>query len=129
MSADRKIMKNINKKQIVVAISGGFDPVHVGHIRLIKEAKKLGDKLVVILNNDNLIKNKKTYVFMNQKERKQILESIKDVDEVVLSSHPRNPKDTSVSADLLKIKPDSKESGAKRNERGRLLRLANGRKS
>jgi len=106
VSADRKIMKNINKKQIVVAISGGFDPVHVGHIRLIKEAKKLGDKLVVILNNDNLIKNKKTYVFMNQKERKQILESIKDVDEVVLSSHPRNPKDTSVSADLLKIKPD-----------------------
>ena len=41
------------KKKIIVAVSGGFDPVHVGHIRLFKEAKKLGDELVVILNNDN----------------------------------------------------------------------------
>lgn len=95
-----------NKKQVVVAVSGGFDPIHVGHVRLIQEVKKLGDKLVVILNNDNWLKNKKTHVFMNQKERKEILESIKEVDEVVLSGHSRNIKDMSVSLELLKIRPD-----------------------
>ncbi len=95
-----------DKKQIVVAVSGAFDPIHIGHIRLIKEAKKLGDKLVVILNNDNWLKNKKTHVFMHQNERKEILEAIQGVDEVILSSHPHNPKDMSVSAELLKIKPD-----------------------
>lgn len=102
----RSAMAHKNKKQVTVAISGGFDPIHVGHIRLIQEAKKLGDKLVVILNNDKWLKKKKTHVFMNQKERKEILESIKEVDEVVLSGHSRNSKDMSVSEELLKIKPD-----------------------
>lgn len=95
-----------DKKYTVVAISGAFDPIHIGHIRLIQDAKKLGDKLVVILNNDNWLRNKKTQVFMDQKERKEILEAIEGVDEVVLSSHLPDPKDMSVSVELLKIKPD-----------------------
>ena len=95
-----------NKKQIVVAVSGAFDPIHIGHIRLIKEARKLGDRLVVILNNDNWLQNKKTHVFMHQKERKEILEAIEEVDEVIVSGHSVNPKDMSISAELLKIKPD-----------------------
>ena len=41
------------KKQIIVAVSGGIDPLHIGHVRMFEEAKKFGDKLVVILNNDN----------------------------------------------------------------------------
>ncbi|OGM96650.1 MAG: hypothetical protein A3B86_04700 [Candidatus Yanofskybacteria bacterium RIFCSPHIGHO2_02_FULL_38_22b] len=95
-----------NKKPIVVAVSGGFDPIHIGHIRLIRQAKKLGDKLVVILNNDNWLKKKKGYIFMHQKERKEILESINGVDEVILTSHKLNPEDMSVSEELLKIKPN-----------------------
>ena len=95
-----------NKKKIIVAVSGGFDPIHIGHIRLLKEAKKLGDKLVVILNNDSWLRNKKTHVFMCQKERKEILEAIKGVDEVILSNHSSNSKDMNVSAELFKIKPD-----------------------
>src|SRR3989338_11499152 len=94
----------VNKKRTIVAVSGGFDPIHIGHIRLIKEAKKLGDKLVVILNNDNWLKNKKTQIFIHQKERKEILEAVREVDEVVLSNHPRNPKDMSVSGELIKIR-------------------------
>ena len=43
---------------IVVAVSGGFDPVHIGHVRLFNKAKKLGDVLVVILNNDNWLHKK-----------------------------------------------------------------------
>lgn len=95
-----------NNKKTIVAISGAFDPIHIGHIRLIKEAKKLCDKLIVILNNDNWLQNKKTHVFMHQKERKEILEAIEEVDEVILSSHSHNTKDMSVSMELLKIKPD-----------------------
>jgi cytidyltransferase-like protein len=40
------------QEKIVVAVSGGFDPLHIGHVRYIEEARKLGDELVVILNND-----------------------------------------------------------------------------
>lgn len=103
-----------NKKQIVVAVSGGFDPIHIGHVRLFKEAKRLGDKLVVILNNDNWLKNKKTQVFMHEKERKEILEAIKEVDKVVLSNHSHSPKDMSVSGELLKIKPNIFVKGGNR---------------
>lgn len=98
-------MKKSIPKPIVVAISGAFDPIHIGHIRLIREAKKLGDKLVVILNNDNWLKERKTQIFMHQKERQEILKAIKEIDEVILSDHPRNPKDASVSKEILKIRP------------------------
>jgi len=52
------------KKPIVVAVSGGFDPIHIGHVRMIQEARKLGDKLVVIINNDHCLTHKKGYAFM-----------------------------------------------------------------
>jgi len=65
-----------------VVVSGGFDPVHVGHLRLFKEAKKFGDHLTVILNTDNFLKNKKGYFFMPFKERKEIISSFSCVDKV-----------------------------------------------
>ena len=91
-----------------------MDPIHIGHIRLIRAAKKLGDKLVVILNNDNWLKKKKTHIFMHQKERKEILEALEEVDEVVISHHPHNPKDMSVSKEILRIKPDIFANGGDR---------------
>ncbi|OGN33522.1 MAG: hypothetical protein A3G51_02450 [Candidatus Yanofskybacteria bacterium RIFCSPLOWO2_12_FULL_43_11b] len=106
-----------NKRQIIVAVSGAFDPIHIGHIRLIKEAKRLGDKLVVILNNDNWLLNKKTQVFIHQNERKEILEAIKEVGEVIISSHSANPKDMSVSRELFKIKPDIFVKGGDRKSK------------
>jgi len=108
--------KNKKQKPIIVAVSGGFDPVHIGHIRLFREAKKLGNKLVVILNNDNWLLAKKGYVFMPEKERKEILEALADVDEVILSSHPKNPKDLSVSQELLKMKPHIFANGGDRSK-------------
>src|SRR3989338_1682590 len=95
-----------SRKQVIVAVSGGMDPIHIGHIRLIQDAKKLGDKLIVILNNDNWLKKKKGHIFMHQNERKEILEAIKGVDEVILTDHKPNPSDMSVSKELAKIKPD-----------------------
>ena len=98
----------------MVAVSGGFDPLHVGHVRMMQEAKKLGDKLVVILNNDNWIQTKKGCVFMNQKERKELIESIGCVDEVVLTSHAKGTKDMSVCGTLKKVKPDIFANGGDR---------------
>ena len=55
----------------VIAVSGGFDPIHVGHLRMMKQAAKHG-KLTVIINSDKWLTRKKGYVFMNFKERKEI---------------------------------------------------------
>ncbi|MBI5530779.1 MAG: adenylyltransferase/cytidyltransferase family protein [Candidatus Doudnabacteria bacterium] len=103
-----------------VVVSGGFDPLHIGHVEMMKEAKALGDKLIVIINNDNWIKKKKGVPFMEDKERKAIIEAIRYVDEVVISSHPENPqgaKEMSVSAELEKIKPDIFANGGDRDEK------------
>ena len=97
--------RSASKKPIVVAVSGGFDPLHVGHVRMFEAAKKLGNKLVVILNNDNWLQKKKGFVFMPQKERRELIESIKWVDKVVLTGHKPNPTDMSVCAELKKIRP------------------------
>lgn len=104
------------KKRIVVAVSGGFDPVHPGHIRLFREAKKLGDELVVILNNDNWLRKKKSYVFMPEKERKEVIEALRPVDRVVITKHPKNTKDMSVCRELKMIRPDVFANGGDRNK-------------
>ncbi|MGE5297888.1 MAG: adenylyltransferase/cytidyltransferase family protein [Acidobacteriaceae bacterium] len=104
------------KKTSVVAVSGGFDPIHIGHVRMLKEAKALGDELVVIVNNDNWLKKKKGYAFMPEKERLEIIRNIKWVDRAVLTSHKRDPKDMSVVAELIKIKPDIFANGGDRKK-------------
>ncbi len=109
-------MKIDVKNEKIVAVSGGFDPIHVGHIRLLKEAKKLGKKLTVILNNDNWLKKKKRRVFMPQEERKEIIEAMECVDDVILTAHGPNPKDMSVCAELKKIRPDIFANGGDRKE-------------
>lgn len=67
----------------VVAVSGGFDPLHVGHLDLIAEARKLGDHLVVIVNGDEFLRRKKGYAFMPLEDRKRVLRELRLVDEVV----------------------------------------------
>ena len=101
-------------KGIIVAVSGGMDPLHVGHLALFKEAKKLGDTLIVILNNDNWLRAKKGRVFMPAMDRKKIIGELACVDKVVISKHPKNPKDMSVSAELARIKPHIFANGGDR---------------
>lgn len=110
-------MVNKKRKSIVVAVSGGFDPPHIGHVRLFREAKKLGGKLVVILNNDNWLKQKKGIVFMPEQERKEFIEALGCVDKVILTRHPRNPKDTSVCTELKIIRPDVFANGGDRTNK------------
>lgn len=108
-------MPTKKRKKIVVAVSGGFDPVHVGHARLFNEAKRLGDELVVILNNDNWLRKKKGIVFMSEGERKEIIESFRAVDRVVLTKHRPNDPDRSVCRELRLVKPNIFAQGGDRN--------------
>ena len=66
-----------------IAVSGGFDPVHIGHLEMLKQAKEIGDYLIVILNSDKFLLEKKGFVFMPFKERKEILLGFGCVDKVV----------------------------------------------
>ncbi len=111
-----------NKKKIVM-VSGGFDPIHIGHIRLIQEAKKLGDKLVVVINNDNWLISKKGKAFMHQDDRKEIIRAINGVDEVYFTEHPENmdyrdPVQKSICQSLRKIKPHIFANGGDRHPEG-----------
>lgn len=108
------------KKQIVVAVSGGFDPLHYGHVRMFKAAKALGDELVVILNNDNWLKDKKGFPFMHEEERKEIIESIRWVDRVVLTDHKPGEyfKDRSICRTLREVYPDIFANGGDRHPGG-----------
>jgi len=101
----------------IIAVSGGFDPVHIGHIELFENARQLGDHLVVLLNNDNWLQKKKGFVFMNERERKAVLEAMRNVDEVIITSHPQDPVDMSVSAELEQLKPNVFANGGDRNEK------------
>lgn len=73
----------MNKK--IVVTSGYFDPIHVGHIECLEKAKQLGDKLIVIVNNDNQAILKKGKPFMSEEDRCLIVSKLKMVDEVFLS--------------------------------------------
>ena len=94
----------------IVATSGYFDPLHVGHLECLELAKQLGDKLIVIVNSDLQAKLKKGKSFMNQEDRMKIISALKCVDEVFLSID----KDKSQCKSLKYLKPDIFAKGGDR---------------
>lgn len=100
----------MSNKIISVAVSGYFDPIHVGHLDYLELAKELGDKLIVIVNNNHQCKLKKGKPFMDESDRMRILESLSVVDEVFLSID----SDRSVCKSLEEIKPDIFANGGDR---------------
>ena len=98
-------------KEETVCISGGFDPVHVGHLRMIREASKLG-KLIIILNSDEWLKRKKGYAFMPFDERKEILMGFRGVSGV----SSVDDSDGTVCEALARIKPSIFANGGDRKE-------------
>lgn len=96
-----------------VAISGYFDPIHVGHLEYISLSKKLGDYLIVIINNNHQCTLKKGKHFMDENDRAKILEAIEGVDEVFISID----KDRTVCESLEKIRPDIFTNGGDRHNR------------
>jgi|TARA_B110000881_G_scaffold158268_1_gene141157 D-beta-D-heptose 7-phosphate kinase/D-beta-D-heptose 1-phosphate adenosyltransferase len=95
----------------VVAVSGYFDPIHVGHLEYLKMAKNLGDKLIVIVNSDYQAGLKKGTSFMPEDDRLEIVKSLRCVDEVFLSID----KDKSVCKSLEYLKPDIFANGGDRS--------------
>ena len=95
----------------VVAVSGYFDPIHVGHLDYLEMSKKLGDKLVVIVNNNSQCVLKKGKPFMDEKDRVRIVAALNIVDDVFLSID----KDKTVCKSLEAIKPNIFANGGDRS--------------
>ncbi len=96
-------------KKKIVAVSGGFDPIHKGHIKMIREASLLGD-VVVILNSDSWLVKKKGYNFMSFDERTYIAGSIKGV----IMTTGVDDSDGTVCEALRRVKPDIFANGGDR---------------
>ena len=94
----------------IVATSGYFDPLHVGHLESLELAKQLGDKLIVIVNSDLQAKLKKGKSFMEQEDRMKIILALKCVDEVFLSID----KDKTQCESLKYLKPNIFAKGGDR---------------
>ena len=93
-----------------IAVSGYFDPIHVGHLDYLEMSKKLGDKLIVIVNNNNQCVLKKGKPFMDEHDRVRIVAALDIVDEVFLSIDT----DKTVCKSLEAIKPDVFANGGDR---------------
>ena len=74
---------NQDWRKSVIVLSGGFDPVHKGHLRMFREASWLGHHVVVGLNSDEWLSRKKGKPFMKFEERKEILEGFKYINQVL----------------------------------------------
>ena len=102
----------MSKKITSIAVSGYFDPIHVGHLEYLELAKKLGNRLIVIVNNNHQCTLKKGKPFMDELDRVRIVKSLGIVDDVFLSID----NDKSVCRSLEELKPDIFANGGDRFE-------------
>ena len=94
-----------------VMVSGGFDPIHAGHVQMIREASKHGD-VIIVANSDEWLMRKKGYVFMSFEERRAILKEIKGV--IIVAAV--DDTDGTVCDALRKIRPDYFANGGDRGK-------------
>ena len=104
-------------KKVVVAVSGFFNPLHVGHLEMIHKAKKLGDKLIVIVNNDKQVALKGRVPFMPERDRMAIMKALRDVDQVFLAIDDYKLPNGEVPCikSLAKLRPDIFANGGDRH--------------
>ena len=101
--------KYIPGKNPTVMVSGGFDPVHAGHIRMIRDAASFGD-VIVVANSDDWLFRKKGFVFMTFEQRAEILNAIKGV--ILVDSV--DDTDGTVCEAIRRLKPDYFANGGDR---------------
>ena len=94
-----------------IMVSGGFDPVHIGHIRMIIDASKYGD-VIVVANSDSWLFRKKGFVFMEFEQRAEILAAIKGVIKV----SGVDDSDGTVCEAIRRLKPDYFANGGDRKK-------------
>ena len=95
----------------IIALSGGFDPIHIGHLQLFKDASEYGD-VVIILNSDDWLAKRKGYHFMKWREREIILNSIPWVSRVIKV----DDRYGNVCKAIKKLKPDYFGNGGTRKK-------------
>jgi len=102
-------MKDSRNSIKTVMISGGFDPLHVGHLRMIKSAAEYGE-LIVVINSDEWLLRKKGYSFMTWEDRKELIEGYSEVWKVVSV----DDSDNTVCEVLRREQPDFFANGGDR---------------
>ena len=105
-------MRQLIDDKKIVCVSGGFDPIHIGHVRMIQDAAKLGH-VIVIANSDEWLVRKKGYTFMPYEERQEILYAIKGVVDVVEAKDD----DDTVCETLRHLNPHICANGGDRGDR------------
>ena len=111
MTVHREMFDNKEEKKPTVMVSGGFDPVHAGHIRMIRHAAQFGD-VIVIANSDDWLYRKKGFIFMEWAKRVEILNAIKGV--VLVDSV--DDSDGTVCEAIRRLKPDFFANGGDRGK-------------
>ena len=101
-----------DKIKPTIMVSGGFDPVHAGHIRMIRAAAEYGD-VIVIANSDSWLHEKKGFVFMDFNQRAEILNSIKGV--ILVDSV--DDSDGTVCEAIIRLKPTFFANGGDRGKK------------
>lgn len=107
----REMYDEKKQKKPTVMVSGGFDPVHAGHIRMIRDAANFGD-VIVIANSDDWLFRKKGFVFMTFEQRAEILNAIKGV--ILVDSV--DDADGTVCEAIRRLKPDFFANGGDRKK-------------
>ena len=92
-----------------IMVSGGFDPIHIGHVRMILDASEHGD-VIVVANSDDWLMRKKGYIFMPWEERAEIIRAIKGVSRV----ERVDDSDNSVCEAIERCRPDAFANGGDR---------------
>ena len=101
-----------NKKYKVILMSGGFDPVHMGHIECIQNGLELADEVWIGLNSEKWLRNKKGKSFMSEKERSYIMKHIKGV-EWTYVMNPKDPQDNTACDFIERAKLEWQRRGNK----------------
>ena len=91
----------------IVLVTGGFDPLHSGHLKYFREAKKLGDWLIVGINSDHWLTKKKGRPFMPIWERYEIINNLKMVDQTVVVADDPDGSCTTFIKETLVLFPDA----------------------
>lgn len=96
----------MQKKYDYALLSGGFDPVHIGHLAMIKDAAQIAYKVIILLNSDEWLTRKKGKPFMNETQRAQILEEFESISQVIIQKNDHDDSSNHAIEDFYNTKSE-----------------------